>query len=70
MEHGMLGQNGTVGQNGTGQIGTILPPKVFHFALMPWSILPQAQSAYENFIEVFNRFKEKEVNSLRLSGVY
>ena len=38
MEYGVLGQNGTMGQNGTGQNGT-----------MPWSVLPHAHSTHENF---------------------
>ena len=51
MEHAMLGQNGTVGQKGNGAKWhhSILPPKVFHFAPMPWSVLPQARPTYEHF---------------------
>ena len=52
------------GQNGTWYVGakwhcgakwngakwhhSILPQKVFHFAPMPWSVLPHARSTYEN----------------------
>ena len=43
MEHGMLGQTDTVGKI------FILPPKVFHFAPIPWSVLPNAYSICENF---------------------
>ena len=51
MEHGMLGQYGTVGAkwNGAKWHHAILPPKVFHFAPMPWSVLPHAHSTHENF---------------------
>ena len=53
MEYGMLRQNGTVGQNGTGQNGTIpsYPQRCFILHLkMPWFVLPHARSAYEIFI--------------------
>ena len=46
MTHGMLGQSGIVGQNGTGQNGTI---PSYDALPMPWFVLPHAHSTYENF---------------------
>ena len=49
MEHGILGQNGTVGQNGTGPNVTIPSyPKCVSFCRNAWAVLPHAHSTNEN----------------------
>ena len=73
MEHGMLGQNGTLGQNRTGQNGTIpfCPQRCF--------ILPQCTGPFYptpipptkiSVLKVIKRFWEEEVNSFRPSGEF
>ena len=50
MDYGMLGQMAQWGKMERGKWHhAILPPKVFHFAPMPWSVLPYAHSTHENF---------------------
>ena len=73
MAYGMLGKNGTVGQNGTGQNGTIpfYPHRCFVLPRCPGTFYPMPIPTTKiPVLTVFKRFLEEEVNSLRPSGEY
>ena len=71
MEYGMLGQNGRVGQNGTGQNGTMqfYPQRCFILPQCPGPFYPTPIPPTKISVAiVVKRFLEGEVNSLRPSG--
>ena len=73
MEHGMLGQNGTVGQNGTGENGTMpsYPQRCFILPKCPGPFYPTPIPPTKiSVTKVVKRFYEEEVNSLRPRGEY